>query len=183
MPYLFLFLFMALVFGICYLVDVIAKRLKRQDDRKAVRLPRRTAIFGVLLTFFGVTAELTLFEELSWYLHAGLGVVFLLGVFLLLLHGCFSIRYDETGFTYRALGQKKAEYLYADILGQRSYLTRGGVNTLLLLTTGQVQLYSAMQGADDFLRFAFYRWCEQKQIDPDTVENNPQYLTYFPDVT
>ena len=38
-----------------------------------------------------------------------------------------------------------------------------------------------MQGLDAFLNKAFFRWCSAKGIDPDSVENNPRMLTYFPD--
>ena len=45
----------------------------------------------------------------------------------------------------------------------------------------EIQLYSAMQGLSDFLNKAFFRWCEQKGIDPDTVENDPSMLVFFPE--
>ena len=38
-----------------------------------------------------------------------------------------------------------------------------------------------MQGLDAFLNKAFFRWCAVKGIDPDSIENNPPMLTYFPD--
>ena len=38
-----------------------------------------------------------------------------------------------------------------------------------------------MQCLDAFLNKAFFRWCSAKGIDPDSVENNPRMLTYFPD--
>ena len=60
-------------------------------------------------------------------------------------------------------------------------LTRSGVNTLLFVGEESLQLYSAMQGLDSFLNKAFFRWCAVKGIDPDSVENNPAMLTYFPD--
>ena len=65
--------------------------------------------------------------------------------------------------------------------GQRSLLTRSGVNTELFVGGESLQLYSAMQGLDAFLNKAFFRWCSAKGIDPDSVENNPRMLTYFPD--
>ena len=38
-----------------------------------------------------------------------------------------------------------------------------------------------MQNLNPFLKTAFFRWCEEKRIDPDSVENNPRMFTWFPD--
>ena len=75
----------------------------------------------------------------------------------------------------------KKEYRYADIRGQRSLMTRGGINTILFVGEDELNLYSAMQNLNPFLKTAFFRWCEEKRIDPDSVENNPRMFTWFPD--
>ncbi len=176
---------MALVLGLCWCVDQLFKKLFPKDARqlagKVVRLPRRTAVFGVLLTFFAVVMELNWFSRLAWYMHLAAALVLLLGVWLLVQFLSFSIYYDDEGFTYRNLGRKAENFRYGDILGQRSLLTRSGVNSTLYLSGGEIPVYSAMQGAGDFLQKAFYRWCEATGTDPETVENNPQYLTWFPE--
>ena len=44
-----------------------------------------------------------------------------------------SIYFDDEGFLYKAWGHGKKEFRYSQIRGQRSLLTRGGVNTLLFV--------------------------------------------------
>jgi len=176
---------MALVLGMCWGVDQLLKKLfpkdARQQSGKVVRLPRRTAIFGVLLTFFPVALELNSARSLEWFWHLAAAVVLLLGAWLLWQYFSFSVYYDNEGFTYRNLGRRAQDFRYEDILGQRSLLTRAGVNSTLYLPGCEIPVYSAMQGAGDFLQKAFYRWCEATGTDPDSVENNPQYLTWFPE--
>ena len=42
-------------------------------------------------------------------------------------------------------------------------------------------LYTAMQGLKPFLETAFRAWCAARDVDPDTVQTNPDYLSYFPE--
>ncbi len=91
------------------------------------------------------------------------------------------VYYDDEGFLYKAWGHGKKEFRYSQIKGQRSLLTRGGVNTILFVGDEEINLYSAMQNLNAFLSKAFFKWCAAKGIDPDTVENNPRMATYFPD--
>lgn len=181
MPYLILILFMALVFGICFGVDRLIKKLVPTDDRKAVRLPRRSVIFGILLTFLGFVMLLNFWSQLEWYFRIGSGIVLLMGIFLLVQYSAFSIRYDEEGFTCRSLGKKPMYCRYEEILGQKSIVARSGVNSTLYTVHGEVPIYSAQAGVDDFLKTAFSVWCKKSGTDPDAVENNPAYLTYFPE--
>ena len=181
MQYVILFLIMAAVFGICFLVDRLCRKIFPGDGRKAVRLPRRSVIFGILLTFFAFAVMLSFWQELSGYLRAGCFIVLAMGLFLLAQYFAFSIRYDAEGFTFRALGKKPYTAKYADILGQKALITRSGVNSSLYLKDGEVPIFSAQVGAQEFLKTAFAAWCEAKGIDPDTVENNPAYLVYFPE--
>lgn len=180
MKYVIVLLFMAAVFGLCFLVDRLCRRLFPADPRKAVRLPRRSVIFGVLLTFLGFTAWLVYWPQFAWYLRVSSILVLVMGVFLLVQYFSFSIRYDEEGFEYRTLGKKAMTCHYDEILGQESLLTRSGVHSTLYTKQGELPIYTALVGLPEFLKTAFSHWCEAKGIDPDTVENNPQYLTYFP---
>lgn len=181
MQYVIIALFMALVFALCFGVDRLCKKLFPKDERKSVRLPRRSVIFGILLTFLGFSAPLMLWSQLAWYLRISCLVVLLMGIFLLVQYFSFSIRYGEEGFTCRTLGKKPVCSSYADILGQKSLLARSGVNSTLYTKHGEVPIYSAQTGVQDFLKTAFSVWCEKNGIVPDTVENNPDYLTYFPE--
>ena len=103
------------------------------------------------------------------------------GVILLCTYFSFVIYYDDEGFLYKAWGHGKQEFRYSQIRGQRSLLTRGGVNTILFVGKEEINLYSAMQNLNAFLSKAFFKWCAAKGIDPDSVENNPRMATYFPD--
>lgn len=181
MQYVILLAFMALVFGLCYMVDKLIKHFFPKDERKAVRLPRKSVIFGILLTFVAFAAPLMFWNQLEWYIRVGCGIVLLMGAFLLVQYFSFSIRYDKEGFTYRTLGKKPMDCRYEDILGQKSLLTRSGVNSALYTICGEVPIYSAQVGVQDFLKTAFAAWCEKKGIDPETVENNPNFLVYFPE--
>lgn len=186
MKYLFLLALCAFVFLICFLVDLLLKKLFPKDplekSRQTVRLPRREAIFGIILTFAAVVVFVRFLpQKMDVLLLIGAIVALILGAILLVNYCSFAIYYDDETFLYRDLRHKKTRYHYSQIRGQRSLLTRSGVNTELFVGEESLQLYSAMQGLDAFLNKAFFRWCAVKGIDPDSVENNPQMLTYFPD--
>lgn len=182
MLYVYLLLFMGIIFLLCFGVDQLFGKIIPKDSRKAVRQRRRTVTFGVLLTFFGFVILLGFWVQLSWYLRAGCGIVMLMGAFLLLQYFAFAIRYNETGFSYKALGKKGFSCTYGEILGQTSLLTRSGVNSTLYTKKGEVHIYSSLEGLNEFLKTAFAHWCEETGTDPERVENSPQYLTYFPEM-
>lgn len=182
MQYLYLLIFMGIIFILCFGIDKLFGKVIPRDNRKAVRQRRRTVTFGVLLTFFGFVILLGFYSQLSWYLRVGCVIVMLMGVFLLVQYFAFAIRYDENGFSYKALGKKGFSCAYGEILGQTSLLTRSGVNSTIYTKKGGMHVYSSLEGLDQFLKTAFAHWCEEKGVDPDTVENNPQYLTYFPEM-
>ena len=180
MKLLFVVLICAFVFLVCFLIDTLFKLIfpksKLEKSKQVVRPPRRSAVIGVILTFAGVAM-------LVKNLAGTPDTLFLIGSGVLLLCTYFSvvIYYDDEGFLYKAWGHGKKEFRYSQIKGQRSLLTRGGVNTILFVGNEEINLYSAMQNLNPFLKTAFFRWCEAKHIDPDSVENNPRMFTWFPD--
>ena len=163
MIYLFLALLAGAVFLICWGVDNLIKKLfpkrPQQESGRAVRLPRYGVIVGIFMTLIAFAAELFYFSRLEWYLHAACVFSFGMGVFLLVQYCAFGIFYDGDGFVCRDLRKKAKFFRYEDILGQRSILTRSGVHSTLYLKDGEIIVYSAMKGLDEFLRFAFRRWC------------------------
>lgn len=186
MKYWFLLLLCAFVFLVCFLVDLLLKKLfpkdKLEKSKQCVRLPRREAIFGVLLVFAAVVVFVRFLpQKMDVLLLIGAVVALLLGTLLLVSYCSFAIYYDEETFLYRNFRHKKTLYHYSQIRGQRSLQTRSGINTELFVGEESLQLYSAMQGLDAFLNKAFFRWCAVKGIDPDSIKNNPPMLTYFPD--
>lgn len=176
----------AFVFLICFLIDTLFKLIfpksRLEKSKQVVRPPRRSAVIGVILTFAGAAMLVKLLPEKSDVLFLiGSIVAVIFGVILLCTYFSIAIYYDDEGFLYKAWGHGKKEFRYSQIKGQRSLLTRGGVNTILFVGDEEINLYSAMQNLNAFLSKAFFKWCAAKGIDPDTVENNPRMVTYFPD--
>ena len=185
MKYVFLAAFAAVIFGLCWLVDLVMKKLTPDDERKTkgrvVRPPRRGSVVGILLLFFGFSAILFYSSKMEplWIVLCALVALF--GGFLLAQNLSCAVYYDDEGFTYKDLKNRSKSYRYAEIEGQRSALTRGGVQTTLFVAGDAIPLYEAMDGLKPFLEYAFSHWCEAKGVDPETVENNPEMLTFFPD--
>ena len=176
----------AFVFLICFLIDTLFKLIfpksRLEKSKQVVRPPRRSAVIGVILTFAGAAMLVKLLPEKSDVLFLiGSIVAVIFGVILLCTYFSIAIYYDDEGFLYKAWGHGKKEFRYSQIKGQRSLLTRGGVNTILFVGDEEINLYSAMQNLNAFLSKAFFKWCAAKGIDPDTVENNPRMAPYFPD--
>lgn len=186
MKYVFLALFCGVVFLICFLIDKLLQKLFPKHDleksKSVVRPPRKSAVFGVLLLVFPLMALLFWMpEEGDTLLSICCVGAMLMGAFLLFTFFSVAIYYGEDGFLYKTLRGGKKEYRYADIRGQRSLMTRGGINTILFVGDDAINLYSAMQNLNSFLNKAFFRWCEAKGIEPSAVENNPRMFTWFPD--
>ena len=176
----------AFVFLICFLIDTLFKLIfpksKLEKSKQAVRPPRRSAVIGVILTFAGAAMLVKLLPEKTDVLFLiGSIVAIIFGVILLCTYFSVVIYYDDEGFLYKVWGHEKKEFRYSQIKGQRSLLTRGGVNTILFVGDEEINLYSAMQNLNAFLSKAFFKWCAARGIDPDSVENNPRMATYFPD--
>lgn len=187
MQYLFYILLIAVIFGLIALADkllqLIFPKNRTQKQGNAVRMPRYSLILGVILTVLAVVLLLFLPENTELFLRIGSGIVLLMGLYLLVSFWRFAIFYDDEQFIYRTLTRKARTYRYADIEGQQSFVAKSGLNTTLYAAGDEIRLYSAMQGFSDFLNKAFFRWCEQTGTDPDTVENNPAMLVFFPEPT
>ena len=166
----------AFVFLVCFLLDTLFKHLfpksKLEKSKQAVRPARRSAVV-VLLFFMPLRGDTRL-------LIGGIAAL-IFGVILLVNYFSVTIYYDDEKFLYKTLRGGKKEFHYSQIRGQRSLMTRGGINTILFVGDEEINLYSSMQNLNAFLNKAFYRWCAAKGIDPDSVENNPRMFTWFPD--
>ncbi len=184
LPYILYALLIALMFGLVALVDWLFHKLFPKPDTQkygeAVRMPRFSSILGVLLTLAGVMAVLFVPLAGDWVMITGCILALGLGLYLLINFFRFGIFYDDAGFIYRTL-TKTRHYTYDQIKGQRSFMAKSGVNTTLYVAEDEISLYSAMQGLSGFLSKAFYRWCAETGTDPETVENNPAMLVYFPE--
>ena len=130
MKYVFLAVICAVVFLVCFLIDTLFKRIFPKTDleksRQVVRLPRRSAIFGVLLLFFPLLVVLFFMPEGGDTLIAiGCAVSAILGVILLVSYFSFAIWYDDETFLYKDFRHKKTLYHYSQIKGQRSLMPGG----------------------------------------------------------
>lgn len=185
MKYLLYILMVAVIFGLIALIDwgfgKLFPKSELEQRGKVVRLPRYSFILGLLMAVIGLMVALLLSPGTQLYLWLGSLVVTVMGVFLLVNFFSFAIYYDDTGFSYRTLTRRKQIFRYADITGQRSFLARSGVNILLYVNGQEVALYTAMQGLKPFLETAFRAWCKSRDVDPDTVQTNPDYFSYFPE--
>ena len=176
MFYVFLALFCACVFGLCFLVDRLLSRGKKQAaDAKTVRQPRRSVVIGVILLVVGIYIALFV----PGLLRVGGVVIALLGAVLLLSFCSFSVQYDDEGFTCRTLrGEKR--YQYNQIRGEQALATRGGITVILFVGDDAVELSEAMQGVRPFLSHAYYARCRQLNIDPETCPPPaPEALVWF----
>ena len=177
-------LLIGVVFGLVALADFILKKLlpkpKHTQKGNVVRMPRYSFIFGILLSVFSVGCILFVPIKEQLVLWIGCWIVLGIGIFLLISFSRFAIFYDEEGFTYRTLTKKAHSYRYDEITAQESFLAKSGWNSTLYVGGDEIPLTAAMQGVDKFLNKAFFGWCKQKDIDPDSVENNPTMLVFFP---
>ena len=176
----------ALVFLVCFLVDKLVQKLWPKSDleksKNVVRPARRSVIIGILLLFAAaLTAVFVLPREMDVIVLLGCIVSAIFGVILLVSYFSVAIYFDEEQFQYQDRKSGKKVYRYEQIRGQRSLMTRGGIHTTLFVGEDTIPLYGSMQNLACFLEKAFFKWCRVKQIDPDTVENNPRMLTWFPD--
>lgn len=89
---------------------------------------------GVILTFAGVAVLIkNLAGTPDTLFLIGSIVAIIFGVILLCTYFSVVIYFDDEGFLYKAWGHGKKEFRYSQIRGQRSLLTRGGVNTILFV--------------------------------------------------
>ena len=182
MQYVLYILLIAVLFGLVALCDFLLKKLFRTTSADhAVRMPRYSIILGLLMSMLGLVAVLYIPMDTERFLWFGSWVVLVMGVYLLTNFFWTGIFYDDEGFTYRVFPHKGKAYRYKDITGQRTFVAKSGWNSNLYVNGEEVQLYAAMQGLSDFLNKAFFAWCRENGIDPDTVENDPHNLIFFPD--
>lgn len=186
MEILFILMFGAAVFGLCFLVDRLFKKLFRSKKQhltgRSVRLSKRYGSFGALmvtLAFAGIFAWL---NGAEWILGAGGGLVLVVGIGLIIYYLTFGIYYDDDGFLYHTFCKRGITYDYGDILGQRLYTASGNIVVELHMNDGKtVLLQATMDGPFAFLDEAFAGWCRQTEHDPEACDfHDPQNSRWFP---
>lgn len=188
MQYIAVLLLAAVTFGICYLFDkgfVTMFRNKAQHrSGLAVRVSKRYAAFGLLLTVLGISA---IFSGLKDELILLLGGILILtvGIGLIVFYMTFGIFYDDDTLLITTFGRKSTVYAFRDIRGQKLYLIQGGSTVIELhMTDGRtVSLQSTMEGTYPFLDHAFAAWCRQKGLEPESCAfHDPSESLWFPNV-
>lgn len=177
-------LFAAIVFGVCYLFDkgfVTMFRNKVQHrSGLAVRPNKRYAAAGLILFVLGLAG---IFNGELILVVSGT-IVMLLGAGLITYYMTFGVFYDQDGFVLLQFGKKQKLYAYKDIESQQLLNASGNIIVELYLSDGNaVSLQSQMDGMYAFMDAAFYAWCRQKSIDPDSCEfHDPANSLWFPSV-
>lgn len=175
----------AVTFGVCFLLDKGFQRVFRSQTQHvsglSVRLNKRYATIGVILTVLGISA---VFAGLggTWVLLFGGPVVALMGVGLIVYYMTFGIFYDEDSFVLTTFGKRSTTYRYNQIAGQLLYNASGNMLIELHMKDGRsVNLQSTMVGVYPFLNHAFQQWCLQTGRDPAACEfHDPDHSLWFP---
>ncbi len=158
MIYVLIGIFMALVFALCFLTDKLLQRLSKRADlgigQSKVRLARANVIFGVILAVAGVALLLFFAARLGPVIFCHGGDYYSAGAVSAaeLFHD--RVDYSAEGFVYRRPGRKAQAFTYDQIRGQRSFANRAGINVMLYVGQEEVNLYSSMNGAQNFMRAA-----------------------------
>lgn len=176
----------ALTFGVCFLIDKgythTFRNHAQHKSGKAVRLSKRYAVFGLLLSIVGILAIFTGLKDGPVLLWGGV-IVLLMGLGLVTYYMTFGIFYDDDSFIYTTFGKKSTTYRYADIQTQQLYMIQGGNILVELHMAGgtSVSVQSTMEGAYPFLDHAFKFWCVQTGRDPESCDfHDPSQSLWFP---
>ena len=177
----------ALTFGACYFLDKGFNKVFRGEAQHAsglsVRLNKRYATIGLVLSFLGVCAIFAGLKQ-GIALALGGGIVLLIGVGAIVYFLSFGIFYDEDSFIYTTFGKKSVTYHYDQIAGQMLYNVSGSIMIELHMKDGKtVALQSTMVDVYPFLDHAFKSWCRQTGRDPALCEfHDPENSCWFPNV-
>lgn len=176
----------AATFGICCLIDkgYTAKFRSKVQHRSglAVRLNKRYATFGTILTVFGLIALFTGLTDGMLLLVGGLFVM-LMGIGLVIYYMTFGVFYDADSFVVTTFGKKSRTYNFRDIRTQKLYIVQGGniIIELHLADKTAVSLQSVMEGVYPFLDHAFSAWCRQTGRNPaECTFHDPANSLWFP---
>ncbi len=188
MKYIALAIIVAVTFGVCFLLDKGFSRLFRSRAQHrsgmAVRLNKRYASFGLLLTVVGIGAVIVGFSG-EWLLGVGGLLVLLAGAAMVVYYLSFGVYYDKEGMLVSTFGKKSSTHSFRDIQGQKLYVLQGGQMLIELhMADGKtVSIQSAMEGACPFLDHAFAAWCVQTGRDPENCGfHDPVKWQWFPNV-
>lgn len=188
MEILFLALFCGAMFGLCYFVDRLFRKLFRSKKQhrtgRSVRFSKRYGAFGVLMVTLAVASIFSWLNGAPWLMGAGGALVLVVGIGLIVYYMTFGIFYDDDGFLYHSFGKHGVTYEYGDIVGQKLYNASGNIVVELHMADGStVTIQSTMDHPFAFLDEAFAGWCRQTEHDPNGCDfHDPSNSHWFPDV-
>jgi len=178
----------AAMFGLCFLVDKGFQKLFRgQEQHKSglsVRPNKKYGAFGLILVVVGLAALFNGIPE-DLVLIIGGAIVIIMGICLTVYYMSTGLFYDDDSFIYTSFGKKSVIYHYRDIQAQQLYNAQGSLVVELYMTDGKsVSVHGNMVGAFEFLDKAFYAWCSQKGVEPESCEfHDPANSCWFPSVS
>ncbi len=185
MEFIPIIVIIALVFGVCFLVDklftAVFRNKKQHKSGKSVRLNKKFGAIGLILILAGAAAVFSGMEENIALLIAGL-VLVLLGAALVVYYLTFGVYYDDEQFVLTTFGSRSKTYDYKDIQAQQLYTSYGNTLIELHLADGRVfQLQSGMEGVYPFLDKAFCAWLRQTGTRrEDCTFYDPDNSCWFP---
>ena len=183
-----LILVIAVVFGLCFLVDkgftkIFRGKVQHQSG-KSVRLNKRYCSIGIVMFAFGLAAVFIGMNNEEWVLAGGAGLLVLGGIALVTYYMSFGIYYDEDSFIFSQFGKGSVTRYFKDIRSQQLYLAAGNVVVELHMRDGShFQLHTGMTGMYPFMDQAFQMWLEANQkkledCDWYDVENSCWFPPY-----
>ena len=181
-------LVVAVVFGLCYLVDKGFTKIFRSKVQhlsgKSVRLSKRYGSIGIIMFALGVAAAFMGGNDRDWLLMGGGCVLVLGGIALVTYYMSFGVYYDEDTFLISSFGKSSAAYSFKDIRCQQLYAATGNIVVELHMKDGSAgSVQSAFDGVYPFLDTAFAGWCLQTGRDPQSCDfHDPSQSLWFPTV-
>ena len=178
----------AVVFGLCYLVDkgftkVFRGKVQHMSG-KSVRLTKRYGSIGIIMFALGVAAAFMGGNEKDWLLLAGGCLLVLGGIALVTYYMSFGIYYDEDSFIFSHFGKPSVTYYFKNIRSQQLYVTSGNVVVELHMADGShFQVHTGMTGMYAFMDHAFAAWLQQTgRKQEDCPWYDPDNSCWFPEL-
>ena len=181
-------LVVAVIFGICYLVDkgftkLFRSKVQHQSGR-SVRLSKRYGSIGLIMFAFGTAAVFMGINNAEWVLVGGAALLVLGGIALVTYYMSFGIYYDEEGFVLSSFGKRSVSHTYGQIKAQQLYISQGKTVIELHFQNGQtITLQHGMKGVDKFMDQAFAGWLKATGKSKDDCDfHDPDNSCWFPPV-
>lgn len=186
MGFVSIILVIAVVFGLCYLVDKgftkVFRGTVQHQSGKSVRLSKRYGSIGTVMFALGVAAIFMGINAADWVLMGGGIIVVLLGIALVVYYMSFGVYYDEDSFVLSSFGKSSTICYFKDIKSQQLYTASGNIVVELHMRDGShFQVHTGMTGMYAFMDHAFAAWLQQTgRKQEDCQWYDPDNSCWFP---